>query len=219
MHKFIVSFCFLLATISIQAALLDGIRIETTGEPVLVVIDGQEMNTPSASCFIANLRRGQYRIEVYSVFHSRQGERHIKRKDLLYQKSIVYSGTGIENIFINERTNHRSGSNHPGTGYYYEGVMEDGVFGKFLRLVKDKPFDSERTKMISNATLTSYFTSEQCKRIIAIYAFDSEKAKTLELLYPRVVDPQNFFIAIEVLTFQGERDKVYEFVRGYEKGE
>ncbi|WP_407925804.1 DUF4476 domain-containing protein [Bacteroides sp. 224] len=55
--------------------------------------------------------------------------------------------------------------------------------------------------------------------MVAIYAFDSERVKTLETLYPRVVDPQNFFIAIETLTFQGERDKVYEFVKKYEKGE
>lgn len=63
-RKFLFSICFLLASFSIAAAPLDGIRIESEGQPIIVLIDGQQVCTPTLSCFIANLRRGSYRVEV-----------------------------------------------------------------------------------------------------------------------------------------------------------
>ena len=62
MRKIIISFCILLSALSLQAQSVSGIRIDGGNTPILV-------------CFVANLDRGYYTVEVYATRFTRPGER------------------------------------------------------------------------------------------------------------------------------------------------
>lgn len=209
MRQFIITICFLVAAISLQAAPIEGIRIESNGEPVIVFVDGQQICTPTTSCFIANLKAGQYQIEVFSVYFSHPKDRGRKSR-LLHKEHFHYHGRGIQDIFVKPQQDHsdRHNSRH-------DRVMDDYSFEDFFRIFKKNNFDSERTKLIETALMTSDFTAEQCKRITKAYSFDSERIKVLQMMYPQVVDKQNFFKAIESLKFQSDKDKMNEFIKRY----
>ena len=80
-----------------------------------------------------------------------------------------------------------------------------------------KTFDSDRTDFIEKATRSTGFTSEQCCRLIKLYSFDDDRTKVLKILYPSVVDKDNFSAAIDGLDFLSNQDTVKNFVRNYNR--
>ena len=73
MRKVIITLCFLFAAFMAQAGRISGINIQSAGEAILVFMDGEQICTPTETCFIANYS-GRHRIEVYAA-------RYIPRTD------------------------------------------------------------------------------------------------------------------------------------------
>ena len=96
-------------------------------------------------------------------------------------------------------------------------AMRNDEFARFLNDVKSKTFDSDRTDFIEKATRSTGFTSEQCCRLIKLYSFDDDRTKVLKILYPSVVDKDNFSAAIDGLDFLSNQDTVKNFVRNYNR--
>lgn len=96
-------------------------------------------------------------------------------------------------------------------------AMRNDEFARFLNDVKSKIFDSDRTDFIEKATRSTGFTSEQCCRLIKLYSFDDDRTKVLKILYPSVVDKDNFSAAIDGLDFLSNQDTVKNFVRNYNR--
>lgn len=204
MRKFIISFCFLTVALSLQATSLSGIRIESANEFFIVFIDGRQVSSPTTSCFVANLHSGRYRIEIYAANSFGPNDRLEKGK-LLYSESIRYNGIGIEDIFIDKGDE----MNNPTM------VMNRRAFEEFFQMYKAKPFESDRMSLIETTQITSSFTSEQCKRLVNLYTFDSEKKKVMQKMYPRIANKENFFIVIDCLTFTSEKNEMNNFVKQY----
>lgn len=64
MRKIIISFCILLSALSLQAQSVSGIRIDGGNTPILVYFGGNQMCLPTTTCFVANLDRGYYTVEI-----------------------------------------------------------------------------------------------------------------------------------------------------------
>lgn len=213
MHKLILTLSFLLAALVAQAGRINGISIKTAGEPVIVFVDGEQICTPTASCFIARII-GSHQIEVYSVRYPNRDDRS-ETGELLYKERIYCNGSEIKDVYINNRRPSIPNNHRPERPSRYEGVMERGTFDRFLKTVKDANFDSNRTKLVDASLVTAYFTSEQCRMLIEQYTFDSGKVAIMKKIYPRIVDKQNFFDAVNALTFQSDKDKMNTFIRQY----
>ena len=65
MRKIVISFCILLAALSLKAQTVSGIRIDGGDTPILVYFGGNQMCLPTTTCFVANLKSGYYTVEVY----------------------------------------------------------------------------------------------------------------------------------------------------------
>lgn len=207
-----VCFCLLLGTLSMHAARLNGIRIESSGGAVIVYLNGEQVCTASGSCFIANLSGGAYEIQVYDARFSGR-DTHDRREGLLFDERVYYSGRDIKDIYVKGHSTHRPP--RPSGDSYREEGMNRETFETFYRTVKGLPFDSDRTKLIETALLTSGFTSGQCRRLVDAYTFDNERIKTMQLIYPRILDKEGFFVVIEGLTFQSDKNKMNDFVKKY----
>ena len=63
MRKIIISFCILLAALSLKAQSVSGIRIDGGDTPILVYFGGRQMCYPTTTCFVANLKPGNYTLK------------------------------------------------------------------------------------------------------------------------------------------------------------
>ena len=61
MRKVIITLCFLFVAFVAQAGRISGINIQSSGEAILVFVDGEQICTPTETCFIANYS-GRHRI-------------------------------------------------------------------------------------------------------------------------------------------------------------
>jgi hypothetical protein len=89
------------------------------------------------------------------------------------------------------------------------GAGPPGVdFRDALARVEREPFDSGKMRAIEALARNGRFTTDQVRQLVGGLAFDSSKVDALILLYPSVVDPQRYFTALDVLTFDSSRRKV-----------
>lgn len=208
-----IGFILFIGTLVMQAARLNGIRIEcTTGASIIVFIDNEQVCTPSGSCFIANLMGGSYDIKVYDARFMGREERG-RREGLLFSERIHYSGRDVREIRVGNQGNYQPP--RPGGRPHREEGMNSSTFESFYRTVKGEAFDSDRVKLIETALMTSDFTSGQCRRLVDAFTFDNDKIKVMQLMYPRISDKEGFFVVIEGLTFQSDKNKMNDFVRKY----
>ena len=218
MRKIIISFCILLAALSLKAQPVSGIRIDGGDTPILVYFGGRQMCYPTTTCFVANLKPGNYTIEVYASRPTRPGER-VWKGERLYNDRVYFNGNEVKDIIVEERGDIRPGRpGRPGPGQgghrpdynRYDRVMNDQLFKKFFDSVKNEPFDKDRMGLITD------FTSEQCLQLVKFYTFDNERLKIMKMMYPNIVDKEAFFTVIGTLTFSSNKTKMNDFIKEYE---
>lgn len=222
MRKIIVSFCILLAAISLKAQSISGIRVDGGNTPILVYMKGNQMCLPATSCFVANLKAGYYVVEVYATRITRPGER-VWKGEKLYSERVYFNGNGVKDIFVEGRDNARPV--RPGQGHAdyrpdnsrYDRVMDDQLFKTYLASVKKESFSNSRLKMLETAVATTDFTTEQCQQLVKLFSFNEDKMKAMKLMYPRIVDKEAFFTVISLLSFSSDRDKMNDFVKNYDR--
>lgn len=217
MRKFLFC-CLLVVTIALQAAPISGLSIESSRVEVVVYVDGAQVCYPTFSCFVANLPRGTYRIEVYAAERSDYQGR--SRGRALYSERVYVNGREVKTIVVGNQREEPIGERDPITTIRdreprYGRVMSAGTFSDFIGKVKSRPFTDDRLKMIEMAVGNSYFTSDQCLRLTDLFSFDSEKVKLMKLMYPRIADKDRFYIVVDKLTFSSDRNKVMDFVKNY----
>mgnify|MGYP000767571727 FL=1 len=116
MRKIIISFCILLAALSLKAQPVSGIRIDGGDTPILVYFGGRQMCYPTTTCFVANLKPGNYTIEVYASRPTRPGER-VWKGERLYNDRVYFNGNEVKDIIVEERGDIRPGRpGRPGNG-------------------------------------------------------------------------------------------------------
>lgn len=83
-------------------------------------------------------------------------------------------------------------------------------FARVLKGVKAESFDDRKVSFIEDFGKGRHYTSAQVRELLAAFSFDQGRAKAAIALYPRVIDPDNFFTALEVFTFESGRNEVRE---------
>lgn len=222
MRKIIISFCILLAALSLKAQSISGIRIDGGNTPILVYFGGNQMCMPTTTCFVANLKSGYYTVEVYSTRFSRPGER-VWKGERLYNERVYFNGNGVTEIVVDGRDEIRPDNRpgRPGHGGHrpnydpYDRVMNNQLFNTFLNNVKKEPFKDDRMTLINTALASSDFTSGQCLQLTKLYTFDDDRMEIMKMMYPRIVDKEAFFTVIATLTFSSNKDEMNEFVQNH----
>ena len=78
-----------------------------------------------------------------------------------------------------------------------------------FRQVKARPFIDERLNAIKDYLAPeTYFTTRQLIQLMQVTAFGSERIRMAVLLWPRVVDPDNFPEVVAIFTFESERQEL-----------
>ncbi len=75
-------------------------------------------------------------------------------------------------------------------------------------MVSRERFDSGRLGAIERIGRSACLTTEEARSLASLLTFDSGKEKALVALFPAVVDPPRYALALDVLTFSSARDRV-----------
>ncbi len=95
--------------------------------------------------------------------------------------------------------------------------MRPTAFMRLLAALEEASFSDEKYAIVKEAASKNYFKSEQVLKILKKFSFESDRLKVAKLLYPRVVDPENFFVVYEAFTFSSSKEELRKWVERYDR--
>lgn len=215
MRRLIICFCFLSLAIGMSAAGINGLRIDGGRNLFIVYVEGEQVCMPTNSCFVANLSRGYYRVQIYESRYTRPSQRPWRGR-LLFDERVYVDSRDIRDIQLEREYTPDDGE---GRHEYwndrrdeYSKVMRDELFNSLAQRVKDEPFTDGRMNLIKMALVNSNFTTEQCGRLLEVFPFDKEKMSVMKLMYSQIVDKERFFVLLESLSFSSSKNEIKRFI-------
>lgn len=91
--------------------------------------------------------------------------------------------------------------------------MDPARFDDLLRRLGELTFSKDQMNYLSDVAREHYFTTEQVRRVMRVFSFDSEKVKAAVVMYPSVLDRKDFYRAQDELTFESDRERLRAEVR------
>ena len=83
----------------------------------------------------------------------------------------------------------------------YVSMFSPQEFFNLKVVISKNPFDSGKLNIIVQAMMHNHFTSGQVLELMQLMTFDSYKLEVAKMMYPKTVDPQNFFMVNNAFTF------------------
>ncbi len=90
-------------------------------------------------------------------------------------------------------------------------VTEEDLVGMLLRM-KEQPFDSDRLALGKVIVASSTLTAEQIGRLASTIDYSASQVEFLKYAFSYCADPQNYYKAIDVLTFNSDKRKVMDYI-------
>ncbi len=78
-------------------------------------------------------------------------------------------------------------------------------FDHALAELQSHGFASERMEVLSRLSRQGWFAVDQARRLLEAFPFGKDRLEALELLAPRLVDPENHFRLYEAFTFESDK--------------
>ena len=98
-------------------------------------------------------------------------------------------------------------------GMSYSYSLSNQAFSILYNKVKKASFDDNKLDLIEVASLGCYYSCSQTIRMMKIFTFADERLKVLNLMAPRIVDPQNAIDIYKLFSFDSDKDKAGEIMR------
>lgn len=90
-------------------------------------------------------------------------------------------------------------------------VTEEDLVGMLLRM-KGQPFDSDRLALGKVIVASSTLTAEQIGRLASTIDYSASQVEFLKYAFSYCADPQNYYKAIDALTFNSDKRKVMDYI-------
>ncbi len=91
-------------------------------------------------------------------------------------------------------------------------VMNDAEFSRFMDRVNNESFESGKLDLLKTQIHYQFFTSLQVARIMDEFSFDSNRLDFAKLALAKTVDPQNYYLVSEKLSFNSNRQELNQFI-------
>ena len=86
-------------------------------------------------------------------------------------------------------------------------AMRGADFKKFYKYVKETSFDKNRLQLVEIAAFGSYFSSEQCYKLLSLFSFDDNKLAAIKIMEPRMIDSRYYEKILKQFSFSSNREK------------
>ncbi len=97
--------------------------------------------------------------------------------------------------------------------------MSSSSFRSLLRSLKDESFEDTRLEILRDAADRNYFTVSQLIDILEMFNFEDNKIEACKIVYPKLVDKENFHEVYSSFKFSSSKEELREWIKKYEKGE
>lgn len=90
--------------------------------------------------------------------------------------------------------------------------MSSSEFSEFYNTVNNLKFDDDKLSVVRSAAKYNYFTSSQVAMLLSATNFDSERISMGCAMASRVVDPDNWYQAVNTLTFSSSQSSLSQCI-------
>ncbi len=90
-------------------------------------------------------------------------------------------------------------------------ATEEDLAAMMLRM-KNQTFDSDRLALGKVIVASSRLTAEQIGRLASMLDYSASQVELLKYAYSYCADPQNYYKAIDILTFNSDKRKVMDYI-------
>lgn len=87
-------------------------------------------------------------------------------------------------------------------------------FNRLSVSMRNQAFDKDKYQFMENFVAGRHFTCDQASVLLKHFSFDADRIKGAVLLYPQLIDAENFNRVLEPFTFESSRKTVMQQVKG-----
>lgn len=92
-------------------------------------------------------------------------------------------------------------------------LMSPAEFEGVQRQLKETAFDDSRLDLMKVVLSGHYLAAQQIKTLMSSFSFDDNRLKFAELAYSSCLDPEDYYVVVEGLTFKSNKDKLMEYIQ------
>ena len=97
----------------------------------------------------------------------------------------------------------------------YDRAMTSNRFGQAKETLRREWFENTRLETAKQIIDQNYFTSQQVKELVLLFTFENNRLDIAKYAYGKTVDKGNYFIMNDAFTFNGNKEKLSEYIREY----
>jgi len=94
-------------------------------------------------------------------------------------------------------------------------LMSPYKFNAFLSQLDSESFSEDKLNLLKVVASNNYFTVEQLSAIMDRFPMDEDKIKAVEILYPRVIDPENSYLLLNKVTFSKSKERLRRIISSH----
>jgi len=106
-------------------------------------------------------------------------------------------------------------NNDPRYDNDYSQVMSNSSFLQLKEALRREWFENTRLSTAKDIIDKNYFTSQQVKEMVLLFTFENNRLDIAKYAYGKTVDKGNYFIMNDAFTFNSNKEKLSEYIRGY----
>lgn len=104
------------------------------------------------------------------------------------------------------------GDNSTYGNHYAPKPMTQPDFEQFKNAVKSQSFEDTKLQMIKNQPRTMRYTANQIKDLMGLFTFDDNRLAVGKYCYDLCVDPQNYYVTYNALTYDSSKNNLMEYI-------
>lgn len=91
--------------------------------------------------------------------------------------------------------------------------ISEADFAKIIDNIKDQSFDDQKLEFVETFVKGRPLNCDQATKLLKTFSFDDDRIAAAVILYPGLVDSENFFEVLKIFPFDSTRKEVMEAVR------
>jgi len=99
------------------------------------------------------------------------------------------------------------------SGYHEISLVCEREFGNIAFAIDNRTFESDKIMVAKQALRGKMVSSDQVRRFMDLFTFESTKLEFAKFAYRLTVDPQNYYIVNDGFTFSSSIRELDEFIR------
>jgi hypothetical protein len=86
--------------------------------------------------------------------------------------------------------------------------MTSAAFGQLVEAIRSASFDDDKVSVVRLAAQNNWFSANQGAAVMDLLSFDDGKIDAAAAMWPRITDPEHYFVMMNKLTFDSSKEKL-----------